>query len=877
MMRHPYKNKLAFRFLAWFCPSKLYEGIEGDLLEQLAHDVHEVGEKAARRRLAWNVLRFFRPGIILRNRFSFQPTNTVMLGNYFKVASRNILRRKLYSFINAFGLSIGIAFSILICLFIQDERSFEQYHANKDLIYRMHGVEYHERSGEFHKMTQMQLGLAPVMKAELPEVQYATHFCGSSGVMQYNDKIFREEIVYVDADFFRMFSYHLISGNAEQLFKTNDEIVLTAELARKYFGDRNPLGELLVFGQHTLTVTGVMETPPANSRLRYKALIPIQKWRSYSQHNLDHWMNMGFETYVQVHPKTNLANMKVKLDKLTEKYMGGIFEQWQKERKIPQGVKPYEIGFTNLADIHFEKGIGNSDPKYSWILGGIAALILLIACINYVSLALTTSARRRMEVGIRKVAGAHKRQLVYQFSVESVLLAFISMVIGIVLAALFLPAFNTFTGKSIPLQSADIPFLVVASLVITLAVGLMAGSYPAFFLSRFRPSEVLKGGFTARLQAGFAKPLVVLQFMFSAFLIISSVVMYRQMQYIGTKDLGYDQHQLVVIPTNAGRGEDTLRIAERFMHQAQKNPSVISVTSTNFPFAGGDMMNYSIKVNGENRSAAGYLVDPDFIKTMGMEIVQGRDFDAGNGTDETNTVIVNEALVREMKWSDPFQERLKFSRQDTVGSRVIGVVKDFHFLSLKENIGPMFLTIDQHYGRLDYMLVRISSDNIPATVAQLQKDFTAVAPGKPFEYSFMDENVARQYERFNRWMSIMGLSTGFAVLISCLGLFGLAGINAVNRTKEIGIRKVLGADLGSIFMMLNRPFVSLSVIAFIIAAPLSWYVMNEWLANFSFKIDMGWELFAAAMLIGLVVALLAVSYHGIKAALINPAETLKYE
>jgi putative ABC transport system permease protein len=257
--------------------------------------------------------------------------------------------------------------------------------------------------------------------------------------------------------------------------------------------------------------------------------------------------------------------------------------------------------------------------------------------------------------------------------------------------------------------------------------------------------------------------------------------------------------------------------------------------------------------------------------------VHGREFDMNNSADEISTVIVNEALARKMKWTDPLQERLRYSRRDTVGSRVIGVVKDFNFLSLSEDIEPMFLNMDKGNGRLDHMLIKISSENIPATVAQLQKDFMAVAPGKPVEYSFMDENIARQYDRFNRWMSIMGLATGFAILISCLGLFGLAGVNAVNRTKEIGIRKVLGADLSTIFVMLNRQFVWLSVMAFLIAAPLSWYAMNEWLSNFRFKIDMGWELFAAGMLIGLLVALLSVSYHGIKAALVNPAETLKYE
>jgi putative ABC transport system permease protein len=877
-----YPPRWALRFLRAICPDHLLEEIEGDLVQRFERDAKRWGHKQAASRFIWNTVRFFRPGIILRNKFSISFANTIMISNYFTVATRNIRKRKLYSFINAFGLSIGIAFCILIFLFIQDEKSFNQFHANKELIYRMHGLEYNDQASDpenqYKKLTAMQLALAPVMKAELPEVQHATHFCGNSGVLQYGDKIFKESVTYVDADFFTMFSFPLHAGSPEKLFLDKDEIVLTEKLALKYFGDQDPVGELMMLGDRTLKVTGVIGSPPANSSLDFDALVPIQGWRSYSQHNLDSWLNMGFPTFVQLHPHTDLVNLETKLDKLTEKYMAGILQRWTEERKIPKGHKPYAIGFTNLTAIHFEKQIGDSDPKYSWILGGIAVLILLIACINYISLALTTSARRRMEVGVRKAAGARKGQLVYQFGVESIILALISMIIGIGLAVLFLPAFNAFTGKGIELHPADLPSLIAASLGITVTVGLLAGSYPAFFLSGFRAAEVLKGAFTARLQAGFVKPLVVLQFAFSAFLIISSVIMYRQMKYISTKDLGYDQHQLVVIPTNAGRGRDTLQIPERFRQQALKNLSVLSVTATDYPFAGGDMMIFSIRNTDDDKHVYGYVVDHHFIKTMGITLRQGRDFDPNNSADETNTIIVNETLAREMNWNDPLQERLIYSNgQDGTGSRIIGVAKDFHFLSLSQQIEPMFLTIDRNYGRLDHMLVKISPVNIPGTIEHLQKTFTSVAPGKPFEYSFMDENVSRQYASHERWMSIMGLSTGFAILISCLGLFGLAGVNAVNRTKEIGIRKVMGAELSNIFVLLNKQFVWLSIVAFVIAAPLSWYAMNQWLSRFQFRIEIRWELFAVSMIAGLGVALLAVSYHSIKAALVNPADTLKYE
>jgi putative ABC transport system permease protein len=874
-------TRFVLRFLEWFCPPQFYEGIEGDLLEQFEKDCRAAGERKAKWRLLLNAARFFRPGILLRNKFSTSLTGNSMISNYVKVASRNILKRKLYSFINAFGLSTGIAFCVLIYLFIQDERSFDQFHANKDRIYRMKGIEYKEdekKQQRFEPMSQMQLALAPVMKAELPEVEYATHFCGSHGILQHEDKIFNEQFTYVDPDFFKIFSFPLLRGNADKIFLSNDEIVLTPLLAQKYFGHLDVLGKALILNGREVAVTGIIEAPPANSSLGFQALVPIQRWSSYNQHNLDQWRNMGFATFVQVHANVDPENFQMKLDLLTKKYMGDILLQWRGEKNIPAEYEPYRISFTRLPDIHFENEIGwekVSDPQYSWILGGIALLILLIACINYISLSLTTSARRRAEVGIRKVAGAYRKQLVYQFGVESIVLALISMVIGIGLVVLFLPAFNTFTGKGIGLRPHDWIALLSVTLGITLLVGVVAGCYPALFLSGFKPVQVLRGTFTAKLQAGFTRPLVVLQFALSAFLMFSSVIMYRQMRYVTTKDLGYDQHQIVIIPIQVRRGENGRRILEQFRQKASGHASIVSVTGTDYPFAGDDGMLFGYRVNGEPKSSYGFTVDPYYIKALRIQLVQGRDFDADNPADTVKTIIVNEALVRDMKWKDPLNEYLQYHGRDTTqGARVIGVVKDFHFLSLTQDMAPMFMSMED---RLNYILVKIDAENIPETLEQLRKYFIAVAPTKPFEYQFLDENVARQYQSFDRWTSIMGLSTVFAILISCLGLFGLAGINAVNRTKEIGIRKVLGADLYNVFLLLNKQYVWLSLIAFVLAAWPAWYAMNAWLASFQFRIEINWGLFAAGMLLTLLVALLTVSYHAIKAALINPAETLKYE
>lgn len=872
------------------CPPHLYESIEGDLLEQFEFDLAGVGETKARRRFTWNTLRFLRPGILLRNRFTNNLINTMMVGNYFKVAARNIQKRKFYSFINAFGLSIGLAFCMLIALYIQDEREFDQFHTNKNQIYRMEAKSYdtwQQRQGDpYNKWAWLQAGLGPVLKDELPEVERATRFSdGNRAIFRYGEKVFTERLTYVDKDFFTMFSFQLLKGNADKIFTDKAEIVLTPAIAQKYFGEEDPIGKTIELdnnGVKSFTVTGIIEPAPAQSSLSYDMLLPQENRNNY-QHQMENWGSYGTPTFVQLRADADLVVFKSNLEKIVEKYVGAVLEQARKVSPIPipADVKMLEYEFTPLPDIHLKKEISwekVSDPQYSIILGGIALLIMLIACINYISLSLTTSASRRVEVGVRKVVGAQRNQLVYQFSFESLILAVISLAFGFALVLLFLPSFNTFTNKSIELTLPNGMQLFSVGLALTLVTGLLAGSYPSLFLSRFKPAAVLKGGFTSRLQAGFTKPLVVLQFALSAFLIICSVMMYRQMQFITTKDLGYNKDQVLVIPTQAGWTEASDRVVEQFRTRAQQEPMIVSVTGTSSSFNQG-YSRYGFKIKEEMKSAYVYAADPYYIPTLGITLLEGRNFDANIPAD-SNAVIVNESLVRDMKWTDPLNEYYNW-REDSagMGARVIGVVKDYHYLSLEQNFEPMFLSMDKrNVGYLTTLMVKVTAGDVTAGLDRVKAIWKELFPDKPFDYTFLDEDVAKQYSSYQRWMSIMGLATGFAILISCLGLFGLAGINAVNRTKEIGIRKVMGADMRTIFYLLNKQFVILAVIAFVLAAPLSWWFITKWyMKDFTFKVPVSWDLFALSMGVGLLLALATVSYHAIKVARVNPADTLKYE
>ena len=868
------------RVLSLFCPPQLLEGIEGDLVEQYQFDLRAAGAGVAQRRFLLNVVRFFRYEIISRNSITLRLINTIMLGSYFKVAARNIQKRKFYSAVNAFGLSIGIAFCMLIWLFIQDEKSFDQFHENKSRIYRVEELSYNAwnpsipEDERWQRSAYLQTGLQPVLKEELAEVEFATRFNTNGVVVKYGERVFTEDVSYIDGDFFRMFSFDLLQGSREKLFANTLEIVITPAIATKYFDDEDPMGKLITINDKAMTVAGVISPAPANSSFEYTMLVPMESRANYAR-QVAQWGNFNCPTFVQLRESTDQAAFNLNVNRVMDKHTAEMLARWRKEAGLPADFKLVEFTSSPLLGMHMNTEVDwhkSSDPQYSYILGGIALLILVIACINYISLALTTSASRRTEVGIRKVVGAQRNQLLYQFGFESIVLALISALVGIGLVVLFLPPFNEFTGKAIQITVTDVFVLAGLSAILGVFVGLIAGSYPALFLSRFRPALVLKGGSTTKLQAGFTRPLVVLQFALSAFLIISSLIMYQQMHFVASRDLGFDKEAVLVIPTQADGPEGVKRIGQLRTRLLQED-GVVSVGGTDVSFNQG-WSRSGFKINGEQKSAYVYSVDEYYLPALNLELIDGRNFDVNIASD-SDAVIVNEALVRNMKWENPVGEHYNWVEDTTsLGPVVIGVVKDYHYRSLESKIEPMML---HREWSIATALVKMAPGKLPETMDRISKAWKETFPDVPYNYSFLEDDLAKQYTSYERWIGIMGFSTAFAIVISCLGLFGLAGINAVNKTKEVGIRKVMGAELSSIFVLLNRQYIVLSMIAFALAIPVAYYVMTKWLSGFEFKIEMGWEIFVLSMLAGLVVSILTVSYHGFKAAAVNPAETLKYE
>jgi len=806
-----------------------------------------------------------------------------MIKNYLTVALRNIRKQKFYAWLNVLGLSIGIAASLLITLYVVDELSYDQFHSRSEDIYRV---------GLTGKLAGQEINVAvscppfaKVSVAEFPEVEKAIRLYRlESEVTRYEEIVFTEtEVFFADSNFFDVFDgYALLEGDPATALREPNTLVMTEGTARKYFGDESAMGKIVTVGDYNSAyeVTGIVQDPPENAHFHFDLLYAMSTFE-YSKR--DQWLSNNFYTYLMLNEEASSEALEAKFPTLVEKYVGPEVEQFmgislEEFQAQGDGQNAYGYFLQPLTDIHLYSQLdaeieANSNITYVYILIAVAVFILLIACINFMNLSTARSANRAKEVGVRKTLGSLRQDLVGQFLAESILVSLIAALISVVLLAVFIDPFNQLAGKAIELGVAKQPWLLLVLIGIVLLVGLVAGSYPAFYLSSFRPAEVLKGKLKAGLRSsGIRNGLVVFQFVVSISLIVCTLLVYQQLEYTQNKNLGFDKENVLVV-NNMRRLEDK---AETFKKSLLQKSSVVNATLANdLPPA---IQNSSVfRVQGEEQDhiITFYFTDANHLPTMGIELKEGRNFLEDNPADSA-AIILNEAAVREFGLDDPLEAKItgQFGPQPQV-LRVVGVTQDFNFQSLRNKIRPMAIMMTRQGSQ--HLAVRLQPGDVATTLADIEQSWQELSPGEPFEYSFLDQDFDQLFRAEQRLGQVFTVFTGLAIFIACLGLLGLAAYTAEQRTKEIGIRKVMGASVTRMVLLLSQDFAKLVGVAFLIAVPLSYFLMQQWLSDFAYRINIGVGTFVLAGVAALAVAWITVSFQSLRAARTNPAKSLRSE
>jgi putative ABC transport system permease protein len=785
-----------------------------------------------------------------------------MIKNYIKIALRNLSRHKGYSFINIAGLAIGMACCILILLWVQDELSFDRFHKNAGSIYRViQDINFSDHSTTW-AITQGPLG--PSLKEDFSEIANFTRVTGRRFRLTYGEHSYDEVLGMADGSIFEMFTFPLVEGDPQTALSDPHSIVLTEEMAKKYFGDEHPIGKVLkADNQYDFLVTGILEEFPLNSHFRYDFLIPFIFGREL-EYTVDNWRNSQFSTYVQVQEG-------IPYQEVVQKISGYLYEKPTIEKDAKLNLQP-------LTRIHlhsnYEFDRPHGDFTYVTIFSLIAFFILLIACINFMNLTTARSANRAREVGLRKVAGAHRRDLVRQFFGESILLAFVALIFAVGIAYLLLSVFNELAAKELSFGvSGNIQALLVLS-GIAILTGIIAGSYPALFLSAFQPANVLKGTFFSGSKGSiFRKVLVVLQFSLTILLIVCTMIVYNQMNFMRNRKLGYDKEYLVYAVLRGDMRQQFDAVKEELL----KNPNILAVTSSGtLPTYGYNFSNSLWRWEGQDPDEEilmrASFIDYNYFETFGMEIVEGRSYSKEFSTDSTEALIVNEEAVKVMGMESPIGKQLGIGDNQ---AKIIGVVKNYHFRSMKQEIEPLILILNP--SNCWALFARLSSTDVSKTIGHMENVWGKFAPGYPFNYRFMDEAIDNLYRSEQQIGTLFRYFSILAILISCLGLFGLASFMAEQRTKEIGIRKVLGATVSNVLLLLSKEFVKWVLFANIIAWPVAYYVMNRWLQGYAYRINIAVWSFIFAAVLALAIALFTVSYQATRAATANPADALRYE
>ena len=785
-----------------------------------------------------------------------------MFKNNLKIALRIFQRQKGYSLINITGLAVGIACSILILLWVQDELAFDGFHENGERIYRIVSRDHSQGGSQYYAVTPLPLG--PALKQEYPEVVMASRYNESNLRLRLGSESHSEKGTLVDPDFLQMFSFKMLKGESQTCLEDPFAIVITQSLAEKYFGDQDPLGQTLTTQAGTdFRVAGVLADVPRNSHLRFEYLISFEILARLGR-DLNNWEDVSYFSYVLLQKDAEVSGVNQKISLILDKY--------RKKRTDDRYLQP-------LRDIHLRSHFkfdmeGHGDIRYVYIFSIAALLILIIACINFMNLATARSAGRAKEVGIRKVAGARRSQVIRQFFQESVLLTLVAFLISLAIAKLLLPVFNTLSGKyGLTLNFREDPGLYLGLLGIIVFTGLLSGSYPAVFLSAFSPVKVLRGKLRIGGKGtGFRRILVVFQFSLSIVLVIGTLVIYHQIHAMKNAHLGFETDHLIYIPLS----QDVYQNLEAVKTELLQNPHILHVTAVDslpiYEGSGTSGATWESKPTDLQLQMRLGAVDYDFLETFGLEMSQGRFFSREITTDAANGIVLNEAAVKAMGLEDPIGKKFSWSHRK---GQIIGVVQDYQLRTLHYEVEPQFIFIDPE--RLAFLCLKLEAQTVPQTLEYLKAVWIKYSPKDPFQFSFLDETIDGLYRSEERIGTLFKYFTALAVLISCLGLFGLASYLGEQRTKEIGIRKVLGASLLKICLLLSSEFFKWISIANLIAWPTAYILMHQWLQNFAYRNGITLWIFVLSGLFSFFVAAAAISFQALKAALSNPAKSLRYE
>lgn len=797
----------------------------------------------------------------------------VMIINYIKMALRNFSKHKVFTAINILGLSVGLTCSILFYLFVQHELSYDLFHKHTDNIYSVINTDHYYDYNYRH----IPNAAGPALKEFFPEIGEQVRIAGSNTIIKTGDTSFEEEMILVDKNFFNMFSFQTIVGNPEKMLEEGSSIVLTESYAAKYFGTANPAGKIMtvIFGSQTkeFIVNGIVEDPPSNSTIQFNMLVNIDNLKFFrGPEALISWTWPRSYTYIRLKDENSPASIEARMNQFVETSMAQVIEERKSSGRWIEDSPTIEFWLQSLKDVYLKSDViaANefSNINNSIILATIGFLVLLIAGINFVNISIGRASARSTEVGIRKVLGAEKRNLLMQHWVESISVVTISMATGLLLTLLLLPLFNEISNKNLlPESIFQLQNIWIFCAAIVL-IGIAAGSFPGLILSNFHPVSIIKGKLKIGGNNLLTKSLIVLQFSASVFLIISTLTMNRQLEFINSTDLGFDKEGIIMLDTYERNFGENERIFNLFNDKTESYEDIISVSGCALPFSTntGEGM---LTINGKRIHFNFNSVHYNYIKTMGMTIIEGRDF-SGDVITDKNDLIVNEEFVKQAELDDPIGTEV------TPGSKIIGVVKDYHYRSLQHKIEPVIHHISERMGPKT-LLVRISMENTANALSSLEQIWKEILPDKPFNYTFFDEDLAKNYAKEQRWNSITFYSSILAVLITCLGFIGMTAIITSRRYKEIGIRKVFGASVKHISQNLLNNFILLIGISYVITFPIAFYLMNKWLEDFAYRTTVGTDVFIIAGAISLVITILTISYQVVKAAKLNPVDTLKYE